>query len=237
MTNFSMPDTNRLSILNIQWEEFWNRSYFSDVITYVFAIPVSKSFQEIKYEGVLSQTEIDKSTCFLHEGDRKSYLVRKYFLRMLLSKIGNLHPQKIEFSFTENKKPTSGNIEFNVSHSHDMVIIAISPGRIGIDVEYVKENFDFSGMLTACFCEQEIAHILDGNGIFNFYKLWTRKEALLKATGEGLTENLPFINCLPDVVTRNESSFKIVTLEIQENYLISIALDKQESEHLVYLRY
>lgn len=73
-------------------------------------------------------------------------------------------------------------LEFNISHSGNIVACAIAYAPVGLDLEKVRIYpreivYDF-------FCEEEIVYSLQNER--NFYKLWTRKESYLKATGEGI---------------------------------------------------
>jgi 4'-phosphopantetheinyl transferase len=132
-------------------------------------------------------------------------------------------------------KPAVSGIEFNLSHSGDFIVIALSHSGIGIDIEYLKRSFDFRDVLTNCFNEEEMSFVLQGDIALNFYSLWTRKEAVLKATGEGLTDMLQLLNCLPDVVSRKEKSFKLITFRIQKDYVLSLATDAKQTDSVIYL--
>jgi len=216
--------TNSLLMCDILPNEYRAEQTFDPCLTYVILISVSKAYEQVEqeYQYVLSPAEIEKSKRFVYDNDRKSYLVRKFFLRILLAKYTSTDPKNIRFYTTENKKPSVNGIEFNVSHSTNFVAIALSPNNIGIDIERVDEAFDFKNLLPSCFNETESNYILSGNTLFNFYTLWTRKEALLKATGEGLIDALPLLNCLPEMIYRKGAAFRLNTCEIQAGYILSL---------------
>ncbi|RYE03250.1 MAG: 4-phosphopantetheinyl transferase family protein, partial [Sphingobacteriaceae bacterium] len=100
-----------------------------------------------------------------------------------------------------------------------------------IDIEYLNREFDFKSILDITFSKKEIDFIGDKNiDPTNFYVMWTRKEALLKASGEGVSDNLHLIECLEEHLEREKEVFKMRSFIINENYVASIAstLDQKE---------
>ena len=85
------------------------------------------------------------------------------------------------------------NIFFNLSHSSGVSLLAFDPGsEIGVDVEMIDEEFDYEPIVKRWFTPEEGKYIWQSkeNSRIRFYELWTRKEAYLKAIGEGITKNL-----------------------------------------------
>ena len=163
--------------------------------------------------------------------DKERYVVSKFCLRTILGLCLNTKPHEIEFIFHDHKKPTVNDLEFNISHTGDYVLIAISPKPVGIDVEYLNREFDFKSILDITFSKNEIDFIGDKDvDPTNFYVMWTRKEALLKASGEGVSDNLHLIECLEEHLEREKEVFKMRTFMIEDNYVASIAttLDQKE---------
>jgi phosphopantetheinyl transferase len=115
-------------------------------------------------------------------------------LRMLLSRFLNLPPEHIVIQKTKSGKPFVENkgLFFNVSHSDSSYLIAVSRmGRIGVDIECLTGNEDLVSMADYAFSEHEKRVCFETDDrIMNFTKIWTLKEALLKATGSGLADNL-----------------------------------------------
>lgn|GEM_PF-786608 len=199
---------------------------------HLFKIKVDTHYKKVDFKAVLSKKELEKAYRFLRQNDRESYIISKYFLRILLSKFIHLSATEIEYSYTGNHKPALPEIQFNMSHSENYVLIAISEHPIGIDIEYVNRNFNFSEMMPMCFNQQESSFILNDDPITKFYLLWTRKEALLKATGEGLTDHLNQVPSLLNEVARNEKLFKIDSIKINETTRgILPPTNKDENDH------
>lgn len=207
----------------VEWQDYKSDIELSKEITHIFKINISL-YETIKtrYLSVLDQNEITKANRFKNEDDRKRYMIGKYFSRIILSSFLNLNPKDIYFSFTGNKKPYIEGVHFNISHSGRFTIIAISPKPVGIDIEYINEKFDFSTLLNICFKESELNNI---HNIVDFYTLWTRKEAILKASGEGLIDNLHEIDCLKNIVKRNHINFSISSNHLEHDHIISLAIN------------
>ena len=132
---------------------------------------------------------------FRFEKDRRRYLIGRGGLRTLLGRYLDLAPQDLRFETAAAGKPhlASGQrrLQFNLAHSGEYVLIAIADGRaVGIDVEEIRDDFD-AGELAAHFFspgEQRDLEMLTGRArIEAFFECWTRKEAYVKARGEGLS--------------------------------------------------
>ena len=145
----------------------------------------------------LSPSEIEKAKRFRVEGSKDKYVAARSSLRIILGAYLNVSPSDIQFSHTPQGKPyvnvdsESTGIQFNLSHSKDLTLIAVTNTRhVGIDVEYIRPISEMGQLVERFFSfdEKQIytSNILEDN-IKVFYKLWTRKEALSKALGYGLT--------------------------------------------------
>lgn len=190
-------------------------------ITHIFKIDISIYDKiENQYKGILIDEEIKQSTRFKQEDDRKRYIIGKFFLRQILSKILSMKPSDLIFSYFLNHKPYLSEQEFNISHSGQLIIIAISPFAVGVDVEFINPTFDFQTVLNRCFRTTEQTHIKSG---IDFYTFWTRKEALLKATGEGIIDNLHDIDCSKVLFNRKDKNFKLKSFSIDNRHVFSLA--------------
>ncbi|MES2446538.1 MAG: 4'-phosphopantetheinyl transferase superfamily protein [Bacteroidota bacterium] len=200
---------------------------------HIFKIAVDEHFQKIEaiYKDFLTEREILKSNRFTHKKDRDSYIVRKYMTRKILSSFLNMPQNEIQYDKAANKKPIVQGLEFNVSHSNGLILIAVCSSPVGIDVELMKKDFSFTSLLADCFHPNETILIKNSQDQLTcFYGLWTRKEAILKATGEGLIEELPEINCLPNQITRKNETFNLLSFLVEKHYVASIAVSSLVQE-------
>lgn len=194
---------------------------------HVFVIDTNRYYSQVKdsYEGVLTEQECKKALKFLRIEDYRNYVARKYFIRKLLAVYLGESPQEITFQLSAQKKPYIEGIEFNVSHSAEMAVVALSKAPVGIDIEFVKADFSYHTLLVDCFDSKEQDAIHRANDqLLAFYTLWTRKEALLKASGDGLVkEQLNKVNILEDKTVHHHKPYHLFSSLLTENYIMSTA--------------
>jgi 4'-phosphopantetheinyl transferase len=218
---------NRLTSMCIEepkWEAFPDFSVkLSCAPVHLFRINVADCYPKIAacYSDVLSKQELDRALRFFHKKDRMSYLVRRFYRRKILSCFASSPAQTLVFSTAGNKKPVVDGLEFNVSHSAGYVVVAVSSFPIGVDLEHVNPSFDFTSIVASCFNNEE--RIFVSGESARFFALWTRKEAVLKATGEGLTDHLPQIGCMGYEVCRQGNVYQLKTLGFAKQYVLSLA--------------
>jgi 4'-phosphopantetheinyl transferase len=169
----------------------------------IWRIRVSSSLNLIsQFDQVLSRDERARACRYHQEKDRARFLVSRIALRGLLAKYSNRGPADIEFITGNNKKPLlnnsgSENLHYNISHSGDWILIAVGNSEVGADVEKQDKGFSYEAIIEQNFGEEEIQFIKNSREpSANFYLLWTRKEALLKATAKGIHDELKLVPCL-----------------------------------------
>ncbi|MBE9125652.1 MULTISPECIES: 4'-phosphopantetheinyl transferase family protein [unclassified Coleofasciculus] len=148
-----------------------------------------------KLTQTLSPDEQQRADRFYFERDRTHFIAGRGILRDILSRYLSLEPSQIQFAYSSRGKPaltnTNKRLSFNVSHSHELALYAISPApRLGIDLEYMRPMPDAEKLAKRFFSEREysaIASLPPEEQQAAFFNGWTRKEAYLKATGDGLT--------------------------------------------------
>lgn len=140
----------------------------------------------------------EKETAVFNSGkihiQNQTRIACRAVLRRLLSIYTGIPPKQIELSLTKKGKPCIANsgLFFNVSHTNSSFLIGISvSGRVGTDIEILKGDEDINEISLTAFSTQEIKIAKDGP---SFLQMWTKKEALLKAVGLGLTDNLSKIS-------------------------------------------
>jgi 4'-phosphopantetheinyl transferase len=104
-----------------------------------------------------------------------------------MGKFLHLSAERVVFSYSATGKPSVEGLEFNVSHSGAVILIATHRHCIGVDVESLDQTIDMDvGRL--CFTERERALLSTSvSPTREFFRLWTRKEAWVKAVGSGLS--------------------------------------------------
>lgn len=209
----------------ITWLPYDGQDLSVKGFVHIFKIKASDYFKKIEAKELLSAEELAKATRFLHQQSRENYTVRKYFLRKLLSHFLAIPPEALVFHLKDNKKPAIDGLCFNVSHSKDLITIAFSKSSIGVDIEYLDPYFQYKEIIDLCFSEKEKAMVESAAlPILTFYLLWTRKEAIVKATGEGIVEQLPEVPSQDTTVLRNGQSYQVNSFFATETHLLTTAI-------------
>lgn len=160
---------------------------------------------------------------FFRWQDAQLSLVGRLLLYNGLRKF-NINCKEEELKYTEYNKPYFQNIDinFNISHSGDIVACLFSNERIGIDVELLKtiDINDFKSQMTT----KEWKRICDSNNSENeFYKYWTEKEAVIKALGNGLSIPLNSFEVNDLKTSVNQKYFHLKEVFLEESYMCHIA--------------
>ncbi|MGP0129206.1 MAG: 4'-phosphopantetheinyl transferase family protein [cyanobacterium endosymbiont of Rhopalodia musculus] len=145
---------------------------------------------------ILNQEEKIKAQKFSFEKHKRRFIVARGTLKTILGRYLNIPAPTIEFTYSSRGKPRLTNklggnrLQFNLSHSNELAIYGVTCNRvIGVDLEYIRPMSEAKKLAKRFFCFQEYNHInlLTSPDLEKtFFKLWTAKEAYLKATGEGI---------------------------------------------------
>jgi 4'-phosphopantetheinyl transferase len=160
-----------------------------DVWTVALDAPLDQSLTDL-----LSADEVARAERFVFERDRRRFLACRRALRQVLSSYVGVPPQALAFVYGGKGKPAledaSSGLRFNVSHSEECAVIGVSrSGELGIDVECTTRTVDFEGLAERFFSREEAAEFCAVPAASRrqaFFNGWTRKEAYIKAIGEGL---------------------------------------------------
>ncbi len=128
---------------------------------------------------------------------RKHFVASRGILRAILGYYLQVRPAELRFSYTEQGKPNlteefgAHEVRFNLAHSHDFALYAITKAReVGVDLEQIVRIAQLDKLVNRFLSNQErqtISHVSGYDKLISFFQIWTRKEAYLKAQGEGLS--------------------------------------------------
>jgi 4'-phosphopantetheinyl transferase len=190
--------------------------------------------------SLLTEIEREVEGQYRLEADKNRYSVGRQALRFLLSKYLSAAPLAIEIEDKGRKKPMISNpvcdIHFNISHSGEWVLIGMARNELGIDIEKINLRFEFFDLLDEHFNEAERSYISGAsNPTVAFYYLWTRKEALTKAWGTGLQENLKTVSVLEAYtsVDHLQKSWKLESFDFSALYQSALAFCSK-TENVMY---
>lgn len=182
----------------IQWHHAVPGVSISSNEVHVWRVfPGTINFQTKNLAEILSADELARAEKFHFERDQRSFIIARGVLRMILGGYLDKNPHQLRFEYTSLGKPVlaekigNATISFNLSHSDDVALYGVTLNRnIGIDVERIKDNVDVIQIANRFFSFGEI-NALERCNVENqaelFFKYWTRKEALVKAMGKGVS--------------------------------------------------
>jgi len=149
--------------------------------------------------GVLSADEVARAERFHFERHRRRFTVGRGVLRRLMGGYLGMAPEGVRFAYGEREKPRLAEpegaaLEFNLSNSSELALIAVTVGReVGIDLEAVRPMEDALAISERFFSAAEraaLAAVPASERDRAFFRCWTRKEAYVKAVGDGIALGL-----------------------------------------------
>lgn len=192
---------------------------------------------------ILDDSECARADRFARAADRARYVASHAALRLILADRLDLDPTEIRFATGSGGKPclagaARGVLAFNLSHSADRALVGLTPGAaIGVDVEVVRPLPDAERIARTHFAADEAAALAalpaDARAAA-FFDLWTRKEAVVKALGTGLSLPLDrFSVSLPPAAPRllrgarsdaRIEAWTLATLDLGPAYAATVAV-------------
>jgi len=159
----------------------------------------AESLRESEILDALTEDERARAARFRFAKDRNQYIVGRSMMRALLGNYLGCPPPEIRFCYSPYGKPDLAgglqtDLRFNLSHSRELVLLAVTQwSAIGVDVEFIEPQVINERVAEQFFSKDEVAALtalpveLRAMG---FFSCWTRKEAFIKAKGEGLSMQL-----------------------------------------------
>jgi 4'-phosphopantetheinyl transferase len=153
---------------------------------------------------LLDRDEHNRAARFLVPDPRVQFILSRACLRIALGQYLRIEPREVRFRAAEHGKPElmePVGLHFNLSHTDGATLIAVTrAGRIGVDVERIRQNLEPLA-LGARFFSQKESEWLQSQPVSQhfaaFFACWTAKEAYVKACGEGLSTPLSGFGVLP----------------------------------------
>lgn len=189
------------------------------------------------WEETLCAEEFRKAKCFVQKKHHDRFLQGRSWLRSLLSAYTSVAPRELEIGFNQYGKPhlpLRYRLGFNLSHSENLAVIAIGRNQmIGIDIERLVLPWGGHALAQQVFSAEEyrsFTALPDDGLLIPFLTCWTRKEALAKALGVGLTLDLREIsvglgaNHLRIHYPAQQNAFNIATIAVDDKAVISLAV-------------
>ena len=141
---------------------------------------------------ILISDEIERAARFRVEGAAQRFVVARAVLRSVLGRFTGIDPAAVVFAYGEHGKPhlAAGGPRFNASDSGDFVVVALASAELGVDLEVLRPLARGDRLARRICTERELEAfetISEAERDAAFLRLWTCKEAALKAVGAGLS--------------------------------------------------
>ena len=223
---------------------------------HVWAVPlqISNDAQD-HLAKMLTPEERRRAQSFHFDRHRSRFIAGRGMLRTILGHYLHTGPGFVWFEYGRNGKPllaerfARSGLQFNLAHCEDLALLAVTRGRvIGIDLEQIR-TMDDAWELAAIFCSpreyEDFLALPPADKDAAFFRLWTRKEAWLKATGKGIGESLDKVEVtlregeaarfvrLPEVAGTPASGWTLQELTPAAGFIAALALPGEAAETIV----
>lgn len=186
----------------IPWKSPFEESPLTRNVVHIWRVDLDESLENVHtFFNTLSIDEQNRAGRFHFDKDKNRFVITRGILRSLLGHYLELSPAKVCLSYNSYGKPildvptANEPLCFNVSYSRGVAIFALTVNaNIGVDVEFMEEKFPTSEVAERFFSRGESATVQglpERQKTETFFRLWTQKEAYVKAVGKGLTHPLP----------------------------------------------
>jgi 4'-phosphopantetheinyl transferase len=190
-----------MSSFELLWESPPDNPRLNDLGIHIWSIALDKQPEQIAFcELTLSPDERDRASRFAFPRDRARFIIGRGVLRAILGSYLSVQPAQVHFVYSSRGKPALAalpeqkTLHFNLAHSGGLALVSVTRVcELGIDVEKARDVHDTDEIATHYFSKHEaeqLKKLSKDRHLQAFYNLWTRKEACLKATGDGITELL-----------------------------------------------
>lgn len=201
--------------------------------------------QQAKDFAILNEDEKKRAQRYFFDKHRRRFIAARAGLRCILSRYLNLAPVQIHFNYAKFGKPelsklhNPDNIRFNVSHSGDLALYALlRDDEVGIDIEKINRH-SIEGIAERFFAKTECeawVRLPSEQKKEAFYRIWTQKEAFIKAVGEGLSYPLDkfSVNVTPPaglltLEQGNPKQWRIQVIEMEAGYSAALAIQRRQA--------
>jgi 4'-phosphopantetheinyl transferase len=180
-------------------------------------------------QPILSADEQERADRFRREEDRHRFAVTRTQLRIILGQYLDQAPSSLSFRYSDTGKPSLENpitaipISFNVSHSGDFSLLAFSSGLdVGIDLEFLRIARDVVELARVIYPPEQYRQFLaipEAQRHGEFFRSWTRREAIGKALGVGIS----ITQDAYDGALAESSEWSLCGIDVADDYVASLA--------------
>jgi len=177
----------------------------------------------------LSRDERERGARLRDERGRSRFLASRAWLRSVLAPYLAVDPGALRFAVAERGKPSivgGGDVGFSLSRSAGVALVAVTRGRaVGVDVERVRADLGHDRLAGQLFSPAEAAalrELTEPDRQEAFFRLWVRKEAVVKASGVGLADGVDHLDVRGDTVA---GRWAVAPLDAGPGFAAAVAVD------------
>jgi 4'-phosphopantetheinyl transferase len=173
---------------------------------HIWRVEATESNAALLASGI-TEAEHARAKCFRLSVSRNEFIVARGFSRFILGRYLGVPAERVRFREGQHGKPELASqaygdrLSFNLSHCHGVILAAIAVGHeVGIDIEFLDASVCFSEIARTVFSRSEerwLSELPDDERQLNCFRCWTRKEAFVKALGEGLSDRIRQVEIVP----------------------------------------
>ncbi|HEY3025905.1 MAG TPA: 4'-phosphopantetheinyl transferase superfamily protein [Pyrinomonadaceae bacterium] len=181
---------------SLNWDSPPSEVIASEDEVHVWRVPLNDS-RITELRSMLGPDECARADRFHFDRDRNHFIVARTSLRTILGAYIKKNPAELSFSYSRYGKPSlfgepaANGLSFNLSHANELALIAVTRNRaIGVDIEFIRPEFASEEIAERFFSRLEVSELraLPADRQSEaFFNCWTRKEAYIKARGEGMS--------------------------------------------------
>lgn len=176
-------------------------------------------------QKLLSSDEVERANRLINADKRDYFIVTRACLRTILAQYLKIGPEAISFTCNQHGKPflapPYSNVFFNLSHSGNQAAVLVSTEKLsGVDIEWIDPGVKYHAVADQIFsaiekqCLSSYAQIRQRRG---FYRIWTTKEARLKAQGTGFSQG-------DEIVDSDSANWFQTCFPLRNQYVCSVAV-------------
>lgn len=191
----------------------------------------------MKWQGLLTDEERAAAERLASLSVRARFQTSRGLRRKMLSEAAGIDPCEVKFREDTDGKPRATNAgvwDFNVSHSGDLVAVAVARAAVGIDIEIIRPVREMESIVARYFHPDEAGAwraLAPGLREEAFFVLWSAREAAMKCLGLGLAKGLSVTRVDPAMLCASEASARVAEdevsvrrIEVPRGYVGMVAL-------------
>jgi len=189
---------------------------------------------------LLNEDEKNRALRFRFRKDHDLFVIGRYTTKIMLAYYTDNTPENVKIIPDSFGKPACEmNLFFNISHSGDQLLLGFSNSEIGVDIERIDPAVDIEGIGKSHFSEIEFQIMMNctrDERAETFFKIWTKKESLIKGIGKGLSIPLQDFNVthqngkvlweLPN--EKNYGNWFVHNIETKKGFKSAFAIQKEK---------